>query len=170
MKSINLGEMGYTANRTNKYKAEMDYSSNDLYNQYPQMFRILTDIDAATMFVNKFDNFMIFDSKVFMFNGVYWKSSNQRDFINSFKIICTDLNNKLGYSDILPETMKTINANLLKLNTISALHSIYEAIKNIIEVSYDPQDNKPNLIGFENGVYYLSVGKFRKVIRKTSFH
>ena len=162
MKSINLGEMGYTANRTYKYKPIMDYSSNDLFNQYPQMFSILTDVDAAVMFVKKFDNFMIFDGKVYMFNGVYWKSSNQRDIINSFKIICTDFNNKLGYSDILPETLKTINANLLKLKTICALNSIYGAIKNIIEVSYNILDNNPNLIGFENGVYDLSVGKFRK--------
>ncbi len=184
---LDLKSFGYDESIKYKYKSiekpkeEITELEPDdvLDNNESNLIRLITetgflDHDVADYFINKFKNYIYYDSKLYFYNGSYWEQS-----IDSYEIIKTLTNEYFYINDKINKYIKFYknkeneNINILerltkaikdskKLRTSSNLKAITEAIKSKISINKDIFDSNPLLVGFLNGTYDLKLNIFRE--------
>lgn len=115
------------------------------------------------------DKFIYFDGRLYYFNGVYWQQNNKYEMLTYHlqSKVYKDLNKAIfdKYTDISQSDDKAkAFKNLSMLRLKNKLQNIAQLIiDNPAIIRYtDPFDQQPELIGFKNGVFDLSLGEFRE--------
>lgn len=127
------------------------------------------DADYAEYFTEKYaSQFIVFDGRIYYFGeGRHtWKACPDdgilytflgREVYNSLRVVLD-----ATFRDISDaEKHAEISKRLLKLRNWKTRAGIVAEVKAKIQVSVDPFDMNPSLVGFKNGVYDLDAATFR---------
>ena len=126
-----------------------------------------TDEDYAELFMAKYPNqFILHDGTVYQFSQHTWGSCTNDDVLYNFlgTSVYRELRRVLDdtYRDIEDaEKHSKIAKRLLILRNRKTRAGIVASIKAKIQVSEEPFDLNPALVGFNNGVYDLEAQEFR---------
>ena len=172
-KGITKGTFYYFAklsDETKFYEIKRKYNKN-IYNK--------TDKGIADVFIDMFDDYILYDGMNYFYNGVYWQEDNSKNKLkraitndllliyNSELIKVSKLANKEEdeiNKTILLKKQTVLGEIILKLQTSKHVKSILDMVNMLIEKDIDDIkfENKPYLFTFKNCIYDLKNNTFIK--------
>lgn len=159
----------YKINNDKELKAN---KSNDKYvinSEHDILKRgTFTDFDVADYFVDKYDNFIMYDNVVYSYNGIFWDKAKyditkllSNEYFYFVDILQNELNENIDNTNAVKFIQKALK-NCERLRSHNHLKNMIEAIKSKIDMKDDVFDQNIYLVCFNNGTYNLKNNAFRE--------